>query len=207
MRSASTSRQLFPEARRRPQDFPSNVTGRICVIQRSPSGPEAMPFSEKARNAKEAGAVGVIIYNDNDLTRGDYRNWTLYQDPEEQPYEFPLTVAMSYADGSKLLNSGSGPIKMAFGYREYTSMSGTSMAAPHVSGTVALLLALKPSTNFSQMVSLLERSASEISVPGWDARSAWGMVDAYTAARLISPTVFGLPAQPPPVVKRRSSRS
>src|SRR5215212_4638705 len=176
----------------RPQDFPANLAGRICVIERSPSAPDAMPFSVKARNAKEAGASAVILYNDDDLGRGDYMHWMLAQDPEDPEYDFPLTLSMSYADGTKLLNAGGGSARMTYEFREYGLLSGTSMAAPHVAGTVALLLALAPTANFAQIESVLERSTTEISTPGWDVRSAWGMVDALAAAKLMSPSIFGL---------------
>ena len=195
----------------RPQDIPAAAMGRICVIERSPAGPDAMPFADKARNAKEAGAVGVILYNDDDTTRPDYAKWQLYQDPDEQPYAFPLTIAMSYADGVKLLYNFAGPIRMAFTYRDYIPLNGTSMAAPHVSGTVALLLALAPTANFSTIESVLERTTTEISTPGWDYFSAWGMVDAFNAARLIAPGAFngGAASTPPPPLpgKRHSTRS
>ena len=191
----------------RPQDFPADLNGRICVIERSPPGEDAIPFSLKARNAKEAGSSAVIIYNDDDTKRNDFSRWMLQQDPEGPEYAFPLTIALSYADGSKLLNSGGGTIRMVYGYREYGLNTGTSMASPHVTGTVALLLSLAPHANFAQIEFVLETSTSEISTRGWDARSAWGMVDALSAARLLAPSAFGLPSTPPPPAKRRSSRS
>jgi subtilisin family serine protease len=193
----------------RPQDIPAAALGRICVIQRSPAAPDAMPFSYKAINAKEAGAVGVILYNDDDTARPDYAKWELWRDEDHQTYTFPLTIAMSYADGVKLLYDFAGPIRMSFGYREYLPLNGTSMAAPHVTGTVALLLALAPNANFATIESVLERSATDIDSPGWDYFSAWGMVDALNAARMMAPASFGgsagIPPQPPG--KRHSTRS
>lgn len=193
----------------RTQDIPLQAAGKICVIQRSPSSPDAMPFSEKARNAKEAGAVAVILYNDDDKLRPDYSKWMLYQDPEEEEYKFPLTVAMSYADGSRLLNTLSGPTRVSYGFREYTNLTGTSMAAPHVSGTVALMLAVAPNANFATIESVLERTTTELNIPGWDAMSAWGLVDALNAVRMIAPAAFGGAAggaAPPPAGKRHSTR-
>jgi subtilisin len=195
------------------QDIPAEASGRICVIQiqRSLPGPNAdpnaIPLWNKAANAKEAGAVGVILYNDDDTRFPDYARWLLWRDEAHQAYAFPLTIAMSYADGIKLLYDFAGPLHMAFGFRDYRSLNGTSMAAPHVTGTVALLLALAPNANLATIESALEHSTTEIDMPGWDYYSGWGMVDALNAARLIAPASFGTTTPPPPPGKRHSTRS
>lgn len=44
----------------------------------------------------------------------------------------------------------------------YIEMDGTSMAAPHVSGLVALLLSKKPDLTFKQVMQILKESADEI---------------------------------------------
>jgi subtilisin family serine protease len=190
----------------RPGDFPLEASGRICVIERSPMGAaDALPFRDKAKNAKDAGAVAVIIYNDDDVGRPDIAKWTFI--PEEWPdYQFPLTVALSFADGTRLLNKLGGTITASYHFKEYGLLTGTSMAAPHVTGTVALLLALAPETGNAQMLSLLERTTTDVSINGWDYRTSWGMVDALAAARTLAPAAFGAAAQPPPVIKRRSVR-
>jgi len=193
----------------RPGEFPPTVIGRIAVIQRGPFGPDAIPFREKARNAQDAGAAAVIIYNDDDIRRPDYDKWTLLAvDPEWPDYRFPLTVAMSYATGSKLLSN---PTAVTLSYRveEYSTLSGTSMATPHVSGTVALLLALAPDTNPAEMAWVLEHTTTDVNLYGWDWRTGWGMVNAFSAARLLAPAQFGgapVPSTPPPSSRRRSVR-
>ena len=49
-------------------------------------------------------------------------------------------------------------------------MSGTSMAQPHVSGTAALLLQVKPDLNPAQLRLILTKSATPVAAPGqWDA--------------------------------------
>jgi aminopeptidase YwaD len=41
-----------------PGDFPASTSGRIAIIERG-----TIPLRDKAQNARDAGAVGVIIYN------------------------------------------------------------------------------------------------------------------------------------------------
>ncbi|GAB3388371.1 S8 family serine peptidase [Lysobacter fragariae] len=64
----------------------------------------------------------------------------------------------------------------------YTHMSGTSMAAPHVAGIVALILEANPQLGWREVKQILQDSASNI--PG---RAAWetgaGYVNAYAAVR------------------------
>ena len=186
------------------QDIPSDASGKICVIERG-----VIPPGEKARNAKEAGAVAVIIYN-NDDRRTDIALLGLATDGE---YAFPLTIAMTFANAQKLLNGDRGAATESYRYRVYGSMTGTSMAAPHVAGVVALLLALAPGSSFAQIESTIQRTAQDIDVKGWDEKTSWGVIDALAAAKMIAPGAFnpagggaGGGQQPPPVTRRRSTR-
>ncbi len=62
-------------------------------------------------------------------------------------------------------------------YYYYSSMSGTSMAAPHVAGMVALILQANPSLTPSQVKQLLIDTAIDLGDPGKDYLYGYGRID------------------------------
>ncbi|HET7034637.1 MAG TPA: S8 family serine peptidase [Thermomicrobiaceae bacterium] len=76
----------------------------------------------------------------------------------------------------------------AVGGDSRTVASGTSAAAPFVSGAAALLLGARPGLAPAGVRELLEASAADIEQPGIDARSGFGRLDAALAVRLASTT-------------------
>ncbi len=58
----------------------------------------------------------------------------------------------------------------------YASLSGTSMAAPQVSGALALLMSREPGLGVAEAESRLTGSARDLCDVGWDAYSGWGML-------------------------------
>jgi bacillopeptidase F len=67
----------------------------------------------------------------------------------------------------------------------YTSMSGTSVAAPHVSGAMALLLSAYPELTVDELESSLAQSAVDLGSLGWDNAYGNGLVDVAAAYDLI----------------------
>ncbi|MGI8535083.1 MAG: S8 family serine peptidase [Mycobacteriales bacterium] len=65
--------------------------------------------------------------------------------------------------------------------RGFSELDGTSMAAPYVAGSVALLRAVNPSLTPDQVESILERTAQDVAPSGRDNRSGWGSVDVGAA--------------------------
>lgn len=68
----------------------------------------------------------------------------------------------------------------------YGSWMGTSMATPHVSGAVALILQAYPWLSVDELKSLLRGSAADLGAPGPDTRFGWGRLDVLAALNLMS---------------------
>lgn len=82
----------------------------------------------------------------------------------------------------------------------YYCISGTSMAAPHVAGVVALMQQVKPDLSPAQAERCLKTTAVDLLTPGFDISSGEGMVDTVAALRctyaLTNPTAVGTAITP-----------
>lgn len=68
----------------------------------------------------------------------------------------------------------------------YATLSGTSMATPHVSATIALIQALRIASGknpltFQQMYDAITKTAKDIGTPGFDVFSGYGLIDVIAA--------------------------
>jgi hypothetical protein len=70
----------------------------------------------------------------------------------------------------------------------YARMSGTSMAAPHVSGTIALMLEANPSLTPAQIKAILRHKARLNDNLVGDIRAGHGIIDAATSVQLAQDT-------------------
>ncbi|MDB5083893.1 MAG: hypothetical protein JWN30_779 [Bacilli bacterium] len=77
----------------------------------------------------------------------------------------------------------------------YASMSGTSMACPHITGVVSLLKSINAQFNVDQIKSILQNSAIDLGDPGRDPYYGYGLVNAPAAA---SQAAGQAPASPTP---------
>jgi subtilisin family serine protease len=66
----------------------------------------------------------------------------------------------------------------------WESWSGTSMATPHVAGTVALMLQANSGMTVDDIYDLLKITADDLGDAGLDTRYGWGIINAYEAVRL-----------------------
>lgn len=88
----------------------------------------------------------------------------------------------------------------------YMRIAGTSMAAPHVSGVVALLLGKNPDLTRDQVMSIIKHSADDqvggaSDTPGFDPSFGWGRLNARKALDM----AFNPPSDPPILVTNLSS--
>jgi len=167
-----------------PNDFPPSVRGKIALIKRGGD-----TFADKTRRAVEAGAVAVAFFNHDDTNYA----WTLLppEDPEAQNYPWPIAVGMSKADGDVLAARGSGRMNLVYEPDDYDMKSGTSMAAPHVAGAIALLWSLAPDATPSQITNALITTAIDLGPPGRDDLYGHGQIDVFAAAKMLVPSAFG----------------
>jgi subtilisin family serine protease len=177
-----------------------SLSGAVALIRRG-----TCSFYIKASNAQNAGAAGVVLYNN---TAGGL-NPTVAGSP---PITIPV-VAVSQADGNLIdTRLAAGSVTLTWGNQTvvasnpngglissfssyglspdlalkpdigapggfiwssyplekggYTSLSGTSMASPHVAGAAALLLEARPKTPAQAVRGILQNSS--------DPKNWWG---------------------------------
>ena len=148
-------------------DFPAAVAGNIALIQRG-----TISFADKAINAKAAGAVGVIIFNNVDEpfsgTFGAAGDWL-------------PAVSMSMVDGQALVAAGSPTVTLHLAPADYDIYSGTSMATPHASAVAALIFGANPSLTNQQVWDILNGTATDLGAAGYDTTFGYGIVNAEAA--------------------------
>ncbi|HKQ58529.1 MAG TPA: S8 family serine peptidase, partial [Candidatus Eisenbacteria bacterium] len=71
----------------------------------------------------------------------------------------------------------------------YMALSGTSFAAPFVTGTLGLLAALRPDLMDTDFQHILRESADDLGAPGRDAETGWGRLNAAAALAAVDPSL------------------
>jgi subtilisin family serine protease len=124
----------------------------------------------------------------------------------ESPANYPETIAVgatNYLDSISFLSSR-GPgicdlsifpdlsapgvsILSSFPGNEYRYGSGTSMACPHVVGTIALMLDANPNLSTEEIESTLKETATPLGLFHPNFNSGWGRIDALEAVTAVIP--------------------
>lgn len=162
-------------------DFPPSVSGKIALIERGNS----ITFAVKMKNAKAAGAIGVILFNNVPAelitpSLGDFSSAN----------EVIPTVFLSQEDGRSLLSTPNARVTVTFGMFGFTRQNGTSMATPHASAAAALLWSLAPEATAEQIKNAMINTATDLGEKGFDTTYGFGLVNVLEAAKQIAPSRF-----------------
>jgi subtilisin family serine protease len=115
-------------------------------------------------------AVGAVGLDQTALNAGQ----TAYTRPDFSAFNSAVTVC---APGVDILST----VPVRFG--EYAYASGTSMAAPFVSGTVALMLSRNPAMLPAQVLDKLQATAADLGSRGLDPFYGAGLINAAAAVQ------------------------
>jgi len=80
---------------------------------------------------------------------------------------------------------------------EYQVVTGTSVAAAHVSGVAALIIERKPDIDFAALEKLLFSTTNDLGRKGRDSQFGFGLVDPYRALSALEPKVAADHPAPP----------
>ncbi|MHA2345429.1 MAG: S8 family peptidase [Candidatus Hodarchaeales archaeon] len=87
--------------------------------------------------------------------------------------------------GSEIVAPGVN-VKSTIPYNEFRMASGTSMAAPHVSGALALILSYNDSLSNIEARTLLQQTATDLGPEGWDSEFGYGIINLTKAFQFLS---------------------
>lgn len=76
-------------------------------------------------------------------------------------------------------------------------LSGTSMAAPHVSGLAALVMSYAPELSNQEVRDIIENTADDLGPQGWDSEFGMGRINAYAALLAARPPLTIMSSNPP----------
>ncbi|HUQ49498.1 MAG TPA: S8 family serine peptidase, partial [Terriglobales bacterium] len=182
-------------------DDPTNVASKLAndrnivvVFSAGNSGPIEATISGNFKKAPWVVSVANVLKNGQlaeSSSRGvsGRKGTVTYPDGTTMTWEDRPTVAAPGTDivsvraSTSSLQALSAPqdIELDPAYAPfYTYMSGTSMAAPHVAGVIALMLDANPSLTTAEVKQILQQTATNL--PGYEIwEVGTGLVNAYAA--------------------------
>lgn len=214
----------FRNAVRDAVDYQRNNPGQRIVVNFSGGGPSASPDAEDAILYANQNGVPIIV------SAGNTPGIVSWPARYSLSYSNVIAVAATDHNDNRSSYSGQGQainIAAPGGYggspsaddifsttpnypfylekegvsRTYGYMAGTSMAAPHVAGVVALMLSLNPELTPSQFRQILEQTADDKGSPGRDNDYGHGRINAQRALESveIAPVISGFTQTPTPI--------
>jgi len=143
-------------------------------------------FNEDASKYAPAGCGGVITVGATDLPgeRAAYSNFGARLDVMA-----PGGNMLEDADGNGAPDGVLSTVRDSSGDYDYAYYEGTSMAAPHVAGVVALMKSLAPDLTGPQARDILQETARPILGSGCDVGCGAGLIDAEAALAALGGSV------------------
>jgi subtilisin family serine protease len=96
---------------------------------------------------------------------------------------FPSNPTLLERGGTRERPNGCGCRTTYHGDARYAYLSGTSMAAPQVAATAAMVRRLNPDLGVRDILRVIKRSARRPAGTGWTPELGWGILDAAAAMR------------------------
>ena len=178
------------------------------VINMSLGGNSSSTSLEDAVNYAFANNVAVVVSagNQNGVIQypAQYENAicvgaTSSNDRRTVPFPWGTTSGSNYGPELDLVAPGNFIYGLsAASNSDYnTYWSGTSQAAPHVTGVISLMLSINPALTVTQIRTILQESLEDqvgdaFDTPGWDQYYGWGRLNAFSALSnpLLSQTTY-----------------
>ena len=155
-------------------DFPAAVEGAIALIRRGGD-----TFAAKVQRAMDAGALAAVIYNQE---AGGLTGSLIAATSPSGAAWIPV-VGVSDTVGAELV-AFSATTANATGVnatKDWILDSGTSLAAPHVTGAAALVRAADPGLSPAEVRTRLAQTALDLGSAGRDNLYGFGLVQASAA--------------------------
>lgn len=181
----------------------SNASGTVPpkpanIINMSLGGVQSSVLFQQAVDTVVAAGVTIVAAAGNSALDGNpveypcaYNNvicvGAVAPDLKRSTYsEFNRFVDIVAPGGEQSFTPQNGVLSTTWkaGVQDYQILEGTSMAAPHIAGVIALMLAANPALTPAQLVQTLSTTALDLGVIGKDSEYGSGLVDAYAAVAL-----------------------
>ncbi len=163
--------------------------GGVLLVRRGGRNGESMTFRQKAENAEAAGAVALVVANDVDQTTDPEDTLDTVGGTLGSPGVRIPVVSVSKAAGEDLRTTALGTEAVVVNEVSGDGIkteSGTSFAAPFVTGVAAMVLAVRPDLSAVQVKEAI--LAAVRPVPDLAGKvAAGGMVDAWGTLQRIWP--------------------
>jgi subtilisin family serine protease len=160
-------------------DYAVDNGARIINLSISAEGKPPQIFKDAILRASQHGVIVVGATGNDSKPRVSY------------PGKYDSIIAVSATDrndqlanfsnyGAAVMVAGPGNLITSLipgGFP--ATMSGTSFAAPHVTGTLALILSVNPQLTAAQALTMLEESVTDLGDEGHDRQFGSGLIDAF----------------------------